>query len=254
MADDELPIFAGHTRFVSVKKSATPRHPLDVADPRTYGTPHSSQSRQSTIDASTSTSYRTTFETTPQPPQQVLSVPAMNNWLPPVEDVRQNGDFMSLPRSDLSPSGSYPYALSAHTHQTELSTPYGWSSQSPQEPVPSETLLPQLHHYPDTRSANDSASAVPRQLGHAHYESHLQGPTTPLHHRYLQHSIPPIQHHRRNQSQSQGQGQSRDDYTTASMFNPELVDLGLTTSVTSRDSRPDERWSSLMQDSEGYGR
>ena len=242
VVDDELSIFAGHTRFVSVKKSVA-KHQLD-ANAKLYA-PHSSQSRLPAIDGS-SAPDRSSFETAQ--PQQVLPAPVVNNWLPQIGDARQKEDFMLLlPRADFSRSqpASYPRVPSEHSHQAELSTSYGWSNQPPQEPASSETLLHHLRHYPDTRSSA-AHGAVSHQLGHLHYDLHPQGPI-PLHLQpqplqYSQH-LPPNQHHR--QDQSQGQGPNCDDYTTAHTFNSELVDLGL----TSRDSWLDERWSSLMQDS-----
>jgi hypothetical protein len=112
--DDELSIFSGHTRFVSVKTSATTK-PQD-ATVKTYALP-SSQSCPP---------YQTSFETAPQPPQHVMLFPAVNNWGSPVEDRRhKEGSMPLLPLDDNPQPICYPYVPSESTHQIELSTSYG---------------------------------------------------------------------------------------------------------------------------------
>ncbi|KAF8235392.1 hypothetical protein L208DRAFT_1433902 [Tricholoma matsutake] len=241
--EDELSIFAGHTRFISVKKPALTQ-PRD-RNVKNY-TPPSSQSRHPSRTNSSATSYQTTFGTTPQPPQQMMSVAAVNNWVSSVEDRRHKGGFMPLlPLDDHPQSIRYPYVPSERTHQVELSTSYGWSSQPSHHSSPSELSLPPLRHYQHASSAS-GPGAVPRQFGNLHYGSLLpesslppldpQSPTQ----RYSQ-----LLHSNPQYDLRQDQSQSFQSYAAAPTFNPQLADLGL----APRDSRLEERWSSFMQDS-----
>lgn len=245
--EDELSIFAGHTRFVSAKKSAPKQRDTIL---KAHSAP-SSQARHLAMDSSSAASYQTTFETARHPPQQGMLIPSVVS----MEDRRHKEDFMPLlPIDDHQQSIRYPYVPSERTHQTELSPSYGWSSQPHHQPPPSELSLPPLRDYQHTSSTGGHGT-VPRQFGHQQYGSQLQDPTL---------SLPPLESQPQAQPQRysqslpsnqrydvvhQDQSHYHQGYVTptpsTSTFNPELANLGL----ASRDSRLDERWSSFMQDS-----
>jgi hypothetical protein len=230
VGEDELPIFAGHTRFVSSSSRDRDRllhAPSPIPPPLKVSVPHHSK-----------------LEAIVQPVPSVPTPPKQGHTR-----THQAGRLISLSPGD---NVQYPYVPSERTNQAvtppSLSPSYGWSSQQP---------YPQGEHPPPPISQMDSNNYLHPESGgmtaydapYTHYSSQSRPPLmsassspTQGHSGYLAHQ---------EQPQSQNYQHQRQYATTPTYYAPAqdaggaLVELGL----TSRNSRLDARWSSFMEDS-----
>lgn len=244
--DDELSIFAGHTRFIAGKTSWN----YDK-DHSLYGPPSAPLSAKKTA-APPSSSRHAGFEPTPQlhvprvptPPGSALR----SGWTSPEQDhgnARQKMDISSLSPVD---NMRYPYVPSERTHQMHISpsspspSSYTWSTQPSyrHQGIPPPVSQSDANRYLDP-------NAVP---AHIQPQRSLAAATLPpqQHPEYFHHQLQPPQH----SSQPPQPYQHQTQYETTPPFPvpPQgaagaLADLGL----SSRDSRLDARWSSFMEDS-----
>lgn len=258
--DDELAIFAGHTRFVSVKKSTM-------------------------TDVTVSSSHTAPAPPPQQPPQQQYQphvVPSQDPMVGGWSGSEDNSMLVSRPEEHLPPPTlHYPYVQSERTHQLETYNGGGgggWEDECrsrPQQPqqsyppipmqpprmVPSQyparypVSVPQLPpHAQPLPQQHQPPQAYRTQLEPEQYQRYHQYPAHPSHsqaqhqHRHQQQ----WQNHPHQYAPSQPQQQPQPlhhqpafDTQTQHLPNAELADLGL----AARDSRLDERWSSFMQDS-----
>jgi hypothetical protein len=226
--EDELSIFAGHTRFVSSSNRGRDQllyAPPPIPPPLKASDPHHSK-----------------LEPILQPAPSVPTLPKQEHTR-----THQTGDFM--------PGGNvqYPYVPSERTHRVvtppSLSPSYGWSSQQP---------YPQGEHpSPPISQVNPNNYLHPESGGISAYDASTRYPSQPRP-PLISASLPPTQghtgyfaHQEQPQTQSQNYQQQRQYATTPAYYAPAqgaggaLADLGL----ASRDSRLDTRWSSFMEDS-----
>ncbi|GLB45254.1 putative fungal specific transcription factor [Lyophyllum shimeji] len=260
--DDELAIFAGHTRFVSAKKPATAEVPLPVypapAPPPTAQQHHPLHQQE----------YQPQAHSRPS----AAPVPSMAGGWSAAEDgymaVSRPEDHVPPPPPSVS---HYSYVPSERTHQVDTynggaggGSASGWEderrscpqqSYPPAMPIhpprtvpsqyptqyplpPTQPPLPYQQHQPAYR-----APPPPEQ-----YQQYQAYPTHPLQNQHgwesrqqhpypHAHPAPPPVQHQHHQPAFHTQAQH--------LPNAELADLGL----ASRDSRLDERWSLFMQDS-----
>ncbi|KAF9459093.1 fungal-specific transcription factor domain-containing protein [Collybia nuda] len=268
--DDELSIFAGHTRFVSGKR--TTAQPEVTTNTNYYPPP-----AQQVIPAPTpAQQYRVSApHPGPEPSQSIHS------WVPPANNRE---GYMTLPRlEEIEAPIQYQYVPSERTHQLEAPASYGWSNEAPRPtipptpqqyrsleppPAPMQYSTGNMEHFvprpPPPMSASVSQQSRQHhnqlthqqhlhqreQLHHLHphppqpqshsqqyFQPHQQQPNPHLqHHPDSYHQHPQYQHHYATTPAFQSNGPPP---------NAELSDLGL----AARDSRLDERWSSFMEDS-----
>lgn len=234
--DDELSIFAGHTRFLSVKKgpgssiasgpsaSGSGPHIPPYHEPLFVHQPH--HSRRMVVDVDS-------FQHGEGPPPLFQRSSHRMSWTagdPPPHIPRDYAQINAMPppvHMDERLQYSYSYDRSS---RVGLEGGYGWSDQ--------QTSSHSYHPNP--------GPATIRLSPHQFQQS------SPVESYPNQHP-----HHPHHPSQSQVQTQTGlypSSYTGVhppngnlnhAMNNSELADLGL----AARDSRLDERWSSFMQDS-----
>jgi hypothetical protein len=227
--EDELFIFAGHTRFVSGKTFSWSNN----NDQPVYGPPPVPQSFHHT-------------EIEPAPQAHPPSSDAGNSCvvaLPEHGTTRQTGDFMSL-----SPGYSVqcPYIRSECTHQIETSLPlpsasHRWSNQPPHR---LQDLPPEISDLETNRYLHPSTGLSGISGYDVQYQSQLQRPlmSAPLpsqRHHSQYHPLQLPQHSPQQPQQYQHQSHERMTPSFA------LANLGL----ASRHSRLDTRWRSFMEDS-----
>lgn len=246
--EDELSIFAGHTRFVS-RNTTSQSYDKDQA---IYGPPSVQP-----VKAAPPSSPRNDAEPTPQlpvPPPAASGSSLGNSWgvIPPPKQEPTNtrcaGDFMSMSSVD---NVQYPYVPSERTHEIEASPSsssspsYRWSNQPSysQQDLPSPISQPGTNRHLHSSAGSGGLSGYDTRP-HIQYPSQPQrplmsapSPSRQQYARYLQH---PQQYHHQTH------------YGTTLPFQPPmqgaggaLADLGL----TSRDSSLDARWTSFMEDS-----
>ncbi|KAG5635135.1 hypothetical protein H0H81_012334 [Sphagnurus paluster] len=271
--EDELSIFAGHTRFVSGKKTPAADSP-PTSSQNTYPTPPPQQPHQPTA-------RHGHYQSTPglQPPASMVP----NGW--PQE-------YMSVsPMNEPSPPEvHYSYEPPVRTHRADTyeTEPLDWEPEQPRI-----THVREQHQYrpPLPPAQMQPPRVVPSQYGmpydpphapvrqpqqpqyqysdadsysHPSYQEPQQPYSHPLHQepqqRYASHTpAPHPQHPQPHQYQQQQQRQQV--YVSyppqhlqdpaykypahAPLPNAQLAELGL----AARDSRLDERWSTFMQDS-----
>ncbi|KII83074.1 hypothetical protein PLICRDRAFT_47428 [Plicaturopsis crispa FD-325 SS-3] len=209
--EDELAIFAGRTRLISVVSTPfpprsftpSPSLPADAPAPTTY---HGKQQE----------SYARSFVAEPHSASS-SSVEIAGPWTEPQQHhqhhlqtdyIHPHAQHHSIPSSQYASSSSSSYHH--HSEHASVANPaaYGWSEMNqshyytpPSDPYP-------LQHQP-----------------HSYHQSH----TRHQHHEPVYGSTPAF----------------RDMQLSQALPPPELADLGL----VSRDSRLDQRWASFMQDS-----
>lgn len=238
--DDELSIFAGHTRFVSAKKgpgssiasgfsgsSSGPHIPPYHTEPPFNH--HSHDNRRMVVDSFQPrggppppfqrSSHRMSWTAGDPAPLILRDEYAPNNTMPPPAHMNDRVQY------------SYSYDRSSRAGQDGG---YGWSNQQPSNSTP--------HSY----HPNPGPATI--RLSPPQYQQSSPIEPYPSPHQHPHHRHPPP-----SQVQTQP-GLYPGSYPGIhppggnphpAMHNSELADLGL----AARDSRLDERWSSFMQDS-----
>ncbi|TFK37314.1 fungal-specific transcription factor domain-containing protein [Crucibulum laeve] len=262
--DDELSIFAGHTRFVSAKKgtdSSTTSPPHSVrfeASPTNYAaTPAASESQEhlhqqhQPMDIS---SYYGEHQPIRTQAARTSTMIHSTEW----PSGHQHEPYIPPHSGDdrMAQMQYSNYVPSERTHQhpeqrilssSSASSQYGWSNDSRDQAhhrySQQQELHHQPHHQPHRHHAQQHQSYVVPSQGsielqpvESQYNSHY--------HNQQRHQQPQISHQQQQQQHSM--------YATTPAFHSQgalppsdLSDLGL----AARDSRLDERWSSFMAES-----
>ncbi|KAF8073307.1 fungal-specific transcription factor domain-containing protein [Lyophyllum atratum] len=250
--DDELAIFAGHTRFVSAKKPP----PIDVPLPPPI--PPLSYPTHAPVPLPQHQQYN------PAPPQTYPGPqvpPIVSGWGPEEAYMSASRREEEVPQQLPPPTLHYPYVASERTHQLggyegggsewederrsraqhQQSYPQMQMQMQPPRVVPSQYEAPYalLHKPQQYRPLQHQPQPQPYQYQHQH-----QPQATHEYQTYPSHIPQQTQPHHQSQYRQQQQQQPA-FHTQTHLPNAELADLGL----AARDSRLDERWSSFMQDS-----
>ncbi|KAF8065083.1 hypothetical protein FPV67DRAFT_1501416 [Lyophyllum atratum] len=208
--DDELAIFAGHTRFVSAKKLPT----------TTVGS--------TPLLPSTVTAY-----SAPTQPQQRYSTHAV---------AVSDGSDLELPTVSLERNMAFtlpppcPTAHSERKHQGDavVYATDNWNG--------GRAVRQQFHHQSaPNHGAEYTSGTAPREAQYYVPQHGVPSQSQPYYNPYVQ------DHQRLYPPDAYFAGQQQQPLSQADMYQPnsELVNLGL----AARDSRLDERWSAFVQDS-----
>ncbi|KAJ7040931.1 fungal-specific transcription factor domain-containing protein [Mycena alexandri] len=220
--DDELSIFAGHTRFVSGQVQRGTGSPSALPFPAQPPPPPLQQPTHSQVHA-------------PQPPQRSLG-------------QMQGGEEMPYNSYEAPVQRGYPAAYPPQQQPPPRQRMHSMPSSSYQPPHmphlearPTPTTLPSPPSAPYAWPV-ETYEAPPQ---HPHHQQHPHYPAHPHHHRQQQQHQQPHQQLQQQQQYVQGMYADPQHAAAYQAHNAELAQLGL----AARDSRLDERWSTFMEDS-----
>lgn len=268
--EDELSIFAGHTRFVNAKRNpestnTSPPHSIRLEpSPPLYTISSSEQVPSNETRSLDMPPPGPISIPSDLPPPPIASASSSSNWGPSMP-LRSSDQYIPSPTS----SRPHPYSSGeqGYRHLPSAGVPhsaYGWpigsSQQSPSASMPyhhpinpgsyprpgPQESLERHQQYHVHATPMDSAEIHPSSA-HAHYST--QYPPQ------LRHPIPPLTSQRQPLRQSSSQPGLYAMYATGGTPDyrvqgegPTAMDLA-NLGLASRDSRLDERWSSFMADS-----
>ncbi|KAF8172439.1 fungal-specific transcription factor domain-containing protein [Pholiota molesta] len=244
-SDDELSIFAGHTRFVSAKRSEAPTSASSQTSrfepsPPLYPVVLSQAPRAST--------ERLPADPGPSMPQQQLPHPLSrtHSIVPPSNYNHQVQSIALSNSSSSSSSGPMASGSSMRLSMYQQHQPQQ-THQRTQQAQPA--LQPQQYHI---HAAHGAPAELQPPHPHAHYASQYpsqtglpdNGPSASSSRRQSMSQNAPYQMYDGTAPMYQNQ-QAPQPQQSGAPPNMDLADLGL----ASRDSRLDERWGSFMADS-----
>ncbi|KAG6849964.1 hypothetical protein H0H93_003153 [Arthromyces matolae] len=229
--EDELSIFAGHTRFVSARKS----------DRKSAHRPQSEQQQHSNVEWTQPAAYMDVSSgSSPLPPQPPVS---LHYPYAVSEETTRNLDVPPSPAvpsvwnhaTAVGPSHQY-----RPLHQPEI------DPTSQQHPIAQPPRIIPSQFYSSPSAHHPQYSQHPHQQAPYHTQPHPLQPQQA----YVQQVHPNLQripeyHPQTYPQPSQPQQYSHQSTHALHPGNTQLADLGL----AARDSRLDERWSSFMHES-----
>ncbi|KAJ7779148.1 fungal-specific transcription factor domain-containing protein [Mycena metata] len=269
--DDELSIFAGHTRFVSgqvqrgIESSSILPFPAQPPPPHQQPNPsqvHVPQSHQRSLGQ---------MQGREEMPHGSYEAPVQRRYpaaYPPQQQTPPRQRMHSMPSSSYQPP-HMPHLEARPTPTVNVDVNLNWDSrdypQSAQDYVqpPLSAMDERMHHHPHHPQPHQfytpEGSRMPQTLPpppSAPYAWPVDTYEPPPQHRHHQqqphyqphpHQQQQQQPHQQVQQQQYAQGMYADPQHAAAYqaHNAELAQLGL----ASRDSRLDERWSTFMEDS-----
>ncbi|RDB19140.1 putative transcriptional regulatory protein C1F7.11c [Hypsizygus marmoreus] len=248
--DDELTIFAGHTRFVSAKKTqpTTQQHhgPVVLSQELHLHSDQHIQHASGSMDFQSHSNHSlppaTAHHDSTVPPPQIV-----NRWASS-EDRRDS--YMPTMVLDEQPTPSMlyqPYVPSERTHQIEQQTySGGWPAPETMPPPPStqqvyhtQPVVPSQAQYGQPQFPSQEYRYQPQP------QEYQQPPHQHNPHQHTHRLQPQHPQRRTHLAQPHYPPRASSSAFQAHLPNADLADLGL----AARDSRLDERWSSFMEDS-----